>query len=347
MDRRSHRRVIELSGSDPAERATSRQKLGVVIAFLLFAGVVASALYMRGDPIGEATPHATALALGRSTVPPTAMPIVLPSARVVAESAAWDQIAIAAPEGFAVVYPTVLPPSIDRRSVRVTYARSGSDFKYRVEYDGLTGTSALLFGAGDPPSIAAQVRQAGIGIVRNRGGELFAGAAGAGPRRLDWDESQGSRWIYSEVLSGNEIVAIAWHLASLTPPPRLSFIYQRATRGQCAAPGLSPQQLATRMVEFIGAGQRDALYDCVATEAIPTTFWRFDALAAADRVADSTATVLPAPFGDRVLVRLDLQFARPQPGLFTGDTSVQLVIGTEDGMLRIFGLRGGSDPPLP
>jgi hypothetical protein len=153
--------------------------------------------------------------------------------------------------------------------------------------------------------------------------------------------------MYSTTLNGNEMATVAWHLDSALPAPRLDFAYQRTAPGQCTSPGVRPQQVGTQFVALIGSGRRDALYDCLSLGLIATESRRFDELADADPVLSSTITTLPGLYGDRTLVRVDLTFARTQPALFASDLSMQLVVGMEDGLVRIVGLRGASDPPLP
>jgi hypothetical protein len=327
----------------------SRRRFGLVGAGLTASVLVIVSAFVAvsltpGHPSTAQRDRAASESLIPGTLAPIATSAVLLSPLFAQESVAWRQLSRAAPLELAVTYPTVLPSSIDRHGVHIAFAGTGSTFRYVVEYDGQLSPRALAFGVGDPPGVPAPVEAADLGSVRNSGAELVVGNGGSGPRQVVWAESGVTHWIYSSVLTGNELAIIAWHVTADIAAPPLPFTYQRTASGACTSAGLVPEALAQRFTALIGQHRREVLYDCFSLDFIARQSRRGDSYADADPVTAAALTVLPYRFGDRVLVRATIAFAVPQADV---ESDIQLVIGTEDGVPRVFGIRSGDAPPLP
>ena len=308
----------------PPVRWRERQPTFALVPVLAGAALVAVLALILGAGVAVLrAPQPGAVGSSQTPGPSRGMP----------EREAWDAVRRALPADVAVIMPGSLPAQIDRSRVALEgLVADPAQPRYRIDYS--DGSAVLVsFGLGEPAPLATPTSALGT-TVRNVAARLSFPASTSSPRRVTWQEGSRTYWIESSALSGNDLLAIAWHVTSTTPAPALAHPYTRTQPGTCAATDATA--VVRRLYELASSGSPDTVLDCYALEYIGRSGPAFaTSWAGFGPASQLEIQQEPAPFGDRTVLRVTFTFASGRSP-YGQRTTQFFVVGSEDGQLRIF-----------
>lgn len=296
----------------------------------------------RSSPTAADT--ATPLTTPRLT-PPSATPTEAVPGFKILESDVWARLRLSLPADIPLPRTTWLPTGVDPVvnmnatmtpvGYELTYWRGGDVvMHYRV------GT-AVPVGTRLGSGIGTRVR--GLPATLDFDTSLFQNPGGRGQRRVSWRESAYGLAIESEVLSGDDLLHVAWSLDP-TGGPSDPAKAVRSRDGACAS-NISGEATVRAYVTAIGSHDPGRLADC----------W---ALGSDD--ADQRARIwseLPAtsaldlrdggPIGGREWFLTSWTFNTDPGGAFNQRQTMFFMVGLESGRYRMFEAGTGAYGPPP
>lgn len=333
---------------------TTRRGLATLAVVLLIVAGVVLFYAVRSEEPPTRVFHAPSSSPSPTVIGATGAPSVSPSATPEStrtpSDPAWQQLRQQVAPSVPIIEPTWMPGvfSSVRAQISAVSATNLAATTYVVRYQ--TDRDTVTFSLGDPAPSLVGMSAAGITVRRSSAvlsfpSDLFAHPGDPGLRSVSWSEGSYLLRIESRTISGDDLLHIAW---SLDPNGAPGSLPVRTKPGVCAD-ATAPETTAHRVIALLGGGDRDALADCFAAEAIGFAGPRIGGAAAWATLPAATldSMKLVQGTGGRRQLQVSWTFAADPGGAWGRQPTNFFMMGREDGLWRIFLVNTGPFPNPP
>ncbi len=178
-------------------------------------------------------------------------------------------------------------------------------------------------------------RVRGVGVALTFSGVLWTDRTATAPRVVRWEEGRYVMRIESDRFTGDDLLHVAWYLdQSGKPPP--AYPYTRNKVGACTKAGATLEETVRLLLSSSGRGDRDAVLDCYAMDAIaasgPSSVGNWAGLPTTGNVKIVSAEEIAG----RVELMTSWTFASDPGGAWGPAPTRFFTLGPEDGRWRIY-----------